>query len=257
MSCKVLTPESILNGALALIGRPPKLINRKGDLYDIMGITLERFRNKLQIHDGNFILKMRRVTLPAGRLDISIDEPAWGRPVMCDLDPSLFPVNQQLPRRDVELIAIQDQELFRNNSMSGSSTASDGGNAISFAQAVSWYRDGGSIRLFFEFGGVFPTTDSTYRFFYEPGGIAEVMENEEVSWLPDFVGLLQLDCALAFLPLTDIPELQYARLERRLSGDIQRREPVMDQWLQMDHTEQSGYAPGYNRSRVGGHQRVR
>lgn len=257
MSCKVLTPESILNGALALIGRPPKLINRKGDLYDIMGITLERFRNKLQIHDGNFILKMRRVTLPAGRLDISIDEPAWGRPVMCDLDPSLFPTNQQLPRRDVELIAIQDQELFRSNSVSGSSTASDGGNAISFAQAVSWYRDGGSIRLFFEFGGVFPTTDSTYRFFYEPGGIAEVMESEEVSWLPDFVGLLQLDCALAFLPLTDISEPQYTRLERRLSGDIQRREPVMDQWLQMDHTEQSGYAPGYNRSRVGGHQRVR
>lgn len=257
MSCKVLTPESILNGALALIGRPPKLINRKGDLYDIMGITLERFRNKLQIHDGNFILKMRRVTLPAGRLDISIDEPAWGRPVMCDLDPSLFPTNQQLPRRDVELIAIQDQELFRSNSMSGSSTASGGGNAISFAQAVSWYRENSSIRLFFEFGGVFPTTDSTYRFFYEPGGIAEVMESEEVSWLPDFVGLLQLDCALAFLPLTDISEPQYTRLERRLSGDIQRREPVMDQWLQMDHTEQSGYAPGYNRSRVGGHQRVR
>ncbi len=82
MSCKVLTPQSILNGALAMIGRPAKLITKTGDLYDVMGNLLEMYQNKLAIHDGNFILKQRRITLPAGKLEISFVEPSWGRPVM-------------------------------------------------------------------------------------------------------------------------------------------------------------------------------
>ena len=258
MSCKVLTPQSILNGALALIGRPAKLITRTGDLYDIMGNVLELYQNKLDVHDGNFILKQRRITLPAGRLEISFEETSWGRPVMCDLDPASLPPGVTLPRRDVELINIQDQDLYRRNTATGLGMPPSPGSAIiAMAQAVSWYREGNTIKLFFEFGGFTPQMDATYRFFYQPGGIAEVMEDQNVDWLPNFVGLLQCDFALAILPLSDIPEPQYTRLERHLASQVQRREPVMEQWLQNDHIEQSGYAGGYNRSRVGGHQRAR
>lgn len=261
MSCKVLTPQSILNGALAMIGRPPKLITKTGDLYDVMGNLLEMYQNKLAIHDGNFILKQRRITLPAGKLEISFVEPSWGRPVMCDLDPASLPPNITLPRRDVNLISIQDQDQFRNNVFSGSAgsglTTSDGSATIAFAQAVSWLRDGSTIKLFFEFGGFAPGTDSTYRFFYQPGGIAEVMEDQNVEWLPNFIGLLQCDFALAILPLSGIAEPDYTRFKEYLQGQITRREPVLDLFLQNDHREQTGYAPGYARSRVGGHQRAR
>ena len=258
MACKVLTPQSILNGALALIGRPQKLISRTGDLYDIMGNVLELYQNKLAVHDGNFILKQRRVTLPAGRLEASFTEASWGRPVMCDIDPASLPQGVTLPRRDVDLIAIQDQDQYRRNSVTGAALPSAPGSAIiAFAQAVSWYREGETIKLFFEFGGYVPQTEATYRFFYQPGGIAEVLEDQNVDWLPNFVGLLQVETALAILPLSEIPDPQYTRLEKQLSAQIQRREPVMDQFLQQDHTEQSGYYGGYNRSRVGGHQRAR
>jgi len=258
VSCKVLTPQSILQGAMALIGRPQKLISRTGDLYDIMGNVLEMYQNKLAIHDGNFILKQRRITLPATRLEVSFVETSWGRPVMCDLDPASLPSGVTLPRRDVDLIAIQDQDQYRRNVVTGLGLPpSPGSTTIAMAQAVSWLREGNTIKLFFEFGGFTPQTDVVYRFFYQPGGIAEVIEDQNVDWLPNFVGLLQCDFALAILPLSDIPEPQYTRLEKSLMAQVQRREPVMDQFLQQDHTEQSGYFGGYNRSRVGGHQRAR
>lgn len=261
MSCKVLTPQSILNGSLAMIGRPSKLIAKTGDLYDVMGNVLEHYQNKLDIHDGNFILKKRVVTLPAGKLEASFVEESWGRPVMCDLDPASLPAGVVLPRRDVDLINLQDQDQYRQNAFSGASvgglTTADGSSMVPLAQAVAWYREGTTIKLFFEFGGFTPGADATYRFFYQPGGIAEVMEDENVDWLPNFVGLLQCDLALALLPLSDIEEPRYTRFQQHLMAQVARREPVLDQWLQHDHTEQSGYAGGYARSRVGAHQRTR
>ena len=181
MSCKELNPEYIVQGALGLIGRPAKLINRMGDLYDILQIVLERYRNRLQIHDGDFLLKMRRVTLPAMRLDVSFNEPSWGRPVMCDLDPSSLSSDMALPRRDVELIAIRDQDQFRNNVSvieGGAGLSGNDGTVIDYAHAVSWFRDGTTVKLFFEFGGRFPTTNATYRFFYQPGGLFEVVAGQ-------------------------------------------------------------------------------
>lgn len=261
MSSKTLTPQSIMNTALAMIGRPPKLIAKLGDLYDVLGNTLEHYQNKMDIHDGNFILKKKVVTLAAGRLEASFTEDSWGRPVMCDLDPEHLPAGIVLPRRDVDLIAIQDMDQYRTNvATAGSSSGvvtSDGTRSIAFAQAVAWYREGNQIKLFFEFGGYTPAQQTTYRFFYQPGGISEVIEDQEVDWLPNFVGLLQVDLALALLPLSDIQEPMYSRLEKRFLRDLQRREPVLDQWLQHDHTEQSGSYSGYNRSRIGGHLTAR
>jgi len=257
MSSKTLMAQSVMNGALAMISRPPKLVAKLGDLYDILGNTLEHYQNKMKIHDGNFLLKKRIVTLAAGRLEASFTDDSWGRPVMCDLDPEHLPAGIVLPRRDVDLIAIQDMDQYRTNvATAGSSSGvvtSDGTRSIAFAQAVAWYRDGNQIRLFFEFGGYTPAQATTYRFFFEPGGIAEVIEDQPIDWLPNFVGLLQVDLALALLPLSDIQEPTYTRLERRLTRDLQRREPIMDQYLQQDHTEQSGSYSGYNRSRIGGH----
>jgi len=260
MSCKELNPEFIVQGALGLLGRPAKLINRQGDLYDILQIVLERYRNRLQIHDGDFLLKMRRVTLPAMRLDVSFNEPSWGRPVMCDLDPSTLSSDMALPRRDVELIAIRDQDQFRNNVSvieGGAGLSGNDGTVIDYAHAVSWFRDGTTVKLFFEFGGRFPTTDATYRFFYQPGGLSEVFAGQEITWLREFAGMLQVDCALAFLPLSEIPDPQYTRLENRWEKDLMKREPILDLFLQQDSTEQSGYVGGYNRSRIGGHRRLR
>lgn len=263
MACKDLTPDSIVTGALALIGRPAKLINRQGDLYDILGNVLEPYRVRMQIHDGNFILKKRIVVLPAGRLEVTISEPNWGRPVYCDLDPASLPAGIVLPRRDVNLINLEDQDLYRNNSFYGSTgaglTSADRSASIPLAQAVSWFRDTetNTIKFFFEFGGFVPAMDGTYRFFYEPGGIAQVLEAQNIDWLPNFVGLLQSDFALAVLPLSDIPEPQYTRLEKRLQAVVMKGETLLDQWLIFDHKEQSGYVGGYNRSRVGAHRRTR
>ena len=261
MSCKTLTPQSIVDGALVLLGRPPKLLARMGDLYDILGNVLESYRAKMAVHDGNFILKHRTVTLPSGRLEASFVEESWGRPVMCDIDPGSLPARAILPRRDVDLIAIQDMDQYRLNlahaGASNQLVATDASSFISYAQAVAWLREGNTIKLFFEFGGYVPSLTVQYRFFYEPGGLAQVLEDQDVDWLPEFVGLLQVDFALALLPHSDIAEPKYTRLQNDLEKRFARREPVMDLYLQQDHTEQSGYAGGYRRSRVGGHNRAR
>jgi len=262
MSCKTLTPQSVLNGALALLGRPPALIAKSGDLYDIMGTVLENYQNLLNIHDGNFLLKMRRVTLPAQSLEIQFEEPSWGRPVLCDLDPLTLLPGTILPRRDIDLIGIQHMDQYRQTTTPtagiGSGLTTSGGNQVlGFAQAVAWYREGVTIKLFFEFGGLLPGIDTTYRFFYEPGGVAEVMEDTLIDWVPNFVGILQVDCALAFLPHSMIEEPTYQRLETRLEKMLLKREPVLDQWLRNNHTEQSGRYPGYGRNRVGGYRSVR
>lgn len=261
MPCKTLTPQSVLNGALVLLGRPPALAARTGDLLDIMGNVLEGYQNLLRIYDGNFLLKVKNVTLPAQSLEASFEEPNWGRPVLCDLDPAFILPNSPLPRRDVDLIGIQHMDQYRNVSAptaGNSGLTSAGANQVNgFAQAVAWYRDGNTIKLFFEFGGLLPGIDTSYRFFYEPGGIAEVMEDTLIDWVPNFVGILQVDCALAFLPHSMIEEPTYTRLMNDLEKRLQKREPVLEQWLKSNHTEQSGRYPGYNRNRTGGRRSMR
>lgn len=257
MSCKELTPESIVQGSLSLLGRPAKLMNRMGDLYDMMGISLERFRNKLHIHDGDFILKMRRVTLPSQQLELSIDIPDWGRPVSCDLDPDSVPADVLLPSRDVALIALRDADLFRRNQDYGYISDPMTIGTVAFASAVSWFRSDSKIKFFFEFGGARPYRDVTYRFFYQPGGISQVLEGQSVEWLNEFIGLLQLDCALLFLPHADLDDKTYNRLETRFEKAVMQRESVLDLWLQQDHTEQSGFVGGWNRTLIGGNRRLR
>lgn len=262
MSCKVPDPDTILNGALALIGRPASLLTRKGDLFDILEVTLELYRSKMSIHDGNFILKKRVVTLPARQIEVSFQDSDWGRPVCCDLDPASLPQGMLLPRRDVELVAIQDLDQFRNSGLPATSGAANltaiSEQSVSYAQAVAWFRQKSKIMLFFEFGGFFPIAPVTYRFFYEPGGMVQVLKGEEVDWLPNFIGLLQCHFALLMLPLaTDISDSQYSRFENRLSAEVAQRTPILDTFLQLDHTEQAGYYAGYGRSRSGGRQRAR
>lgn len=262
MSCATLQPESIVQGALALIGRPATLITRLGDLYDILAVVLEQYQNRMAIHDGNFLLLNRRVTLPATRTEVSFTDMQWGRPVLCEVDPASLPTGTILPRRDVDLIGIQDAAEYRINTMQGGvGSANAGGNAATvnaFAQAVAWMRSADTIKLFFEFGGFVPGNDVTYRFFYEPvGGLTNVAEGQAVTWLPNFMGLLQADCALQFLPLTDIEEPQYSRLEKSLAARVMRSEPILDEYLQQNRQEQSGYSGGYARNRVRQHPRFR
>jgi hypothetical protein len=263
MACKVLEPKSILSGALALIGRPPSLLTRIGDLYDIMGNILEGYRNTLRIHDGNFILKSTTVTLAALSTTATITSSSvvssWGRPVFCDVDPDALPAGVTLPKREIDVVAIQELDRYRAGlpNVQGTDVSTLPTNTYLVPTAVAWNREesGGNpiIKFYFEFGGYKPAQALTYRFFYEPGGIAEVMEGSNVDWLPEFVGLLQLDVARAFMaqPYIDMEPEAHQRLMMWLDEQVQRRSPVMHQFLQQEYREQSGAFEGYNRSRYG------
>ena len=253
MSCKTLTPESIMNGALALIGRPPALAAKLGDLYDIMANVLEPYQNILDIHGGNFLLKNVSVTLAANALTATATLPNFGRPVSCDLDPASIPLGALLPRRDVDLVPLQNLDLYRSTvaPMSNTGVVTPTGSTVYLlAQAMAWNREPANvIRFYFEFGGVTPTVQGIYRIFYEGGGISEVEIGTEIDWMPNFIGLLQQDCALAFLPHSEIDEPKYSRFERDFSRRVEKREALLHQWLQNDHVEQTGYVGGYARTK--------
>jgi hypothetical protein len=254
LACKTLTPQSILNGALALLFRPPALMSKIGDCYDILGTTVESYRNKMKIHDGNFILKKKTVPLPANQITASFQEQSWGTPVFCDVDPDSVPAGITLPKREIDIVNLHDLDQYRAGlpNVMGQDINLLPSQAWIVAAAVAWNREGDDIKLYFEFGGLRPQQEVTYRFFYEPGGVAEVLENTKADILPEFVGLLQHDFALALLPDSGLEEPRYTRRLKYLEQYVTRNWPIMEEFLQQgDHVEQSGRFEGFNRNRYG------
>lgn len=254
MACKTLTPQSILNGALALLFRPPALTSKIGDCYDILGTHVELYRNKMKIHDGDFLLKKKLVPLPANQTETTFQQQNWGTPVFCEVDPDSVPAGVSLPKREIDIVNLQDLDQYRAGlpGVQGQDINLLPSQAWLVASAVAWNREGEDIRLYFEFGGYKPQQAVTYRFFYEPGGVAEVVKGMPTDVLGEFVGLLEHDFALALLPDSGIEEPRYSRRKEYLQQYITRAWPIMETWLQQgNHVEQSGRFEGFNRNRYG------
>jgi hypothetical protein len=261
MPCDMTSYQALAGKTLSLLGDPPALATKTGDVYEALLMALEHYGNVLDLAGGNFILGKKDFTLPAQTLSFELTGVTdWGKPLIVETNPAGWDLPYRYVRHEVDVVDLQDLNRFRDapprwiwpdTQMDGSVIAS----------AVAWYwstDEAQKLLLDFEFGNVKPQMAVPYRVFYQPaGGLASFDETKSPGWLANFQALVTFHAASILLPKTAYDDTTYARYLRMIEQHLGSREQTLVAWINNDHTKQSGSFAGYRRGQASGNRRRR
>jgi hypothetical protein len=230
-----------------------------GDVYEALMMALEHYGNVLDLGGGNFILGKKDFTLPANTLSFELTGVSdWGKPLIVETNPTSWNLPYHYVRHEIDVVGVEDLDRLRDcaprflwpeNSLEG----------FIIPNGVAWYwstDDTPKLMLEFEFGAVKSLQAVPYRVWYQPaGGAANFDETKTPQWLANFQALIKFHAASILLPKSGMDEVSYARYLRMVEQHMGSREQVLVQWLQTDHTKQSGSFAGFRRGQSGGRRR--
>jgi hypothetical protein len=256
MPCDMTSYQALAGKTLTLIGDPPALATRMGDVYEALLMALEHYGNVLDLSGGNFILGKKEFTLPAATIAFELMGVSdWGKPLIVETDPAAWNLAYRYIRHEVDVVDLQDLDRFRDAAPRWIWPETQLAGSV-IASAVAWYwstDETSKLMLEFEFGSVKPQTSVPYRVYYQPAGaLASFDETKTPQWLANFQALITFHAASILLPKSGYDDTIYARYLRMIEQHLATREQTLLAWINNDHTKQSGSFAGWRRGQAGG-----